>query len=630
MKNIRLLCLTLGCTFAVAFDNGAELTKLQQRISLLESGIQRTEAVRAIKWLQYGYGHYLEMGMWNDAANLFSENGVGHFASDKLGKGEIRKYFLNDIGKGKPGLGEGRLYTNIMLQPVVTLAPDGKTAKGRWRLLSMQGSLGETAFWEGGIYENEYILERDVWKIKDLHYYPKYSGAYDKPGWSSYNEEVPIHYSPALAGTPIPAGANPPASVATPGSLTKLNSWLGNLSRRVQQLNDENEVDNLQCIYGYYVDRKMWDDVADLFADGATMELGLQGVYVGRNSIRRALDRFGLQGLREGELNDHLQLQPIIRVAPDGLTAKARGIELAMTGVNGERAQWSTAIFENEFIKQNGVWHIKSVHVYPRLITDYEKGWAKDAKPAPGPDKTFSADRPPTETFEIYPKFHHIPFHFPNPAMRITDTRAPGKASVPIMAELAGRVDAAERMLKTAAAYDSAENLASAYGYYLDESMWDETADLFARDAKRHLSTISTTIGRERLRQDLKNRYPGGKSKTFFTVHQLLQPVIHVEPDGLEATMRVRLFQLGGASGGNGFWLAGSYENRVGLEDGFWKFTAMDLEYTWTADYKSGWARVSDGAKGIVVTPFPKIMALPFHYKNPVSERTPPAYRPQI
>ena len=90
--------------------------------------------------------------------------------------------------------------------------------------------------------------------------------------------------------------------------------------------------------------------------------------------------------------------------------------------------------------------------------------------------------------------------------------------------------------------------------------------------------------------------------------------------------MRVRLFQLGGASGGNGMWIAGVYECRTGLEDGVWKFKAMDLDYTWTADYRSGWARISGDSKGIVAAPFPKIVDLPFHYRNPVTGRRPPVF----
>jgi hypothetical protein len=58
-----------------------------------------------------------------------------------------------------------------MLQPVATLDPDGKSAKGRWRVFAMLGNYGGTPSWAGGIYENQYILENGVWKIKDLSFH---------------------------------------------------------------------------------------------------------------------------------------------------------------------------------------------------------------------------------------------------------------------------------------------------------------------------------------------------------------------------------------------------------------------------------------------------------------------------
>ena len=226
-------------------------------------------------------------------------------------------------------------------------------------------------------------------EIKDLHYYSRYHGRYEDPGWTVDKSEIPIHYDPARAGTPILECPGLPAAADGPRSLTTLTRRLADLSRRAQMLNDENEVENLQHIYGYYVDRKMWNDVVDLFTEEATIELGLQGVYSGKTSIRRALNQFGPPGLREGELSDHLQLETIVHVAPDGRSAKARGIELVMSGVNGVGGEWGEGVFENEFTKQNGVWKIKALHYYPRLRTDCDKGWAKDSKPAPGPDNNF-------------------------------------------------------------------------------------------------------------------------------------------------------------------------------------------------------------------------------------------------
>ena len=632
-----ILCFCILGFAASAGENGVQLASLQEQIALLDAEVQGAEAVRAVKRLQYAYGHYAEFGLWHDLADLFADGGVGHYPAGKLGKEEIRKLFLQDVGKGKLGLPDGQFYPHIMLQPIVTLAPDRKTARGRFRVLAMLGSYGGAAIWAGGVYENEYILENGVWKIKELHYYSRYSGRYEQSGWTADNAIIPRPPDPAQAGAPVPGSNGIPSPSEVSPTLAVLSRRIADLTRRAQSLNDEAEAQNLQNIYGYYVDRKMWDDVADLFAPDATMELGQQGVYAGRKSIRRALDQFGPQGLRDGELNDRLQLQSIVHVAPDGRTAKIRGVELAMLGVNGAGAQWGEGIFENEFVKKNGVWQIKAMHLYSRLLTDYDKGWAKDAKPAPGPSKDFPPDRPPTAAYQAFPGFYIPPFHFSNPVTGHA-TQYPEKVSgsagqndpvraVPrirdaeTIAELSRRVGETERLTKIAVAYDAAENLASAYGYYLDEFMWDETADLFARDGRRRFAAISDDDGRESIRESIKKRYPGKKSNDYLTVHQLVQPVIDVSTDGRTAKMRTRLFQLAGASGGSGLWLAGIYECSTGLEDGVWKFKTMGLDYTWTADYKKGWARVSEVDKGIVATPFPKIVDLPFHYDNPVTGR---------
>ena len=102
------------------------------------------------------------------------------------------------------------------------------------------------------------------------------------------------------------------------------------LRRTFQQ---EQSIENLQKIYGYYLDRRMWDEVADLFADNGTIEMGQRGVYVGKPRVRQFLNLLGPVGIKDGELFDHVQLQVVVDVAADGRTAKSRSRELNMIGV---------------------------------------------------------------------------------------------------------------------------------------------------------------------------------------------------------------------------------------------------------------------------------------------------------
>ncbi len=135
----------------------------------------------------------------------------------------------------------------------------------------------------------------------------------------------------------------------------------------------------------------MWDQAADLFAPDATIESGQQGVYVGKRRVRAFLGLSGPQGLSWGWMNDHMQLQPIVDVAPDGLTARARSRELDLLGHVGGQGQWMEGVYENTFVKRHGVWMFKSLHFYPTFITDYDKGWAQDAQPVPTASTTLAA-----------------------------------------------------------------------------------------------------------------------------------------------------------------------------------------------------------------------------------------------
>ena len=112
----------------------------------------------------------------------------------------------------------------------------------------------------------------------------------------------------------------------------------------------------MQHAYGYYVDRALWDDVAALFADDGTIEIGLDGVYVGKERVREYLHALGggRAGLVDGELNEHLQVMPVITVAADGRTAKARWRAITLTGELGGEAFWGEGPYENEYVKDGG------------------------------------------------------------------------------------------------------------------------------------------------------------------------------------------------------------------------------------------------------------------------------------
>lgn len=193
----------------------------------------------------------------------------------------------------------------------------------------------------------------------------------------------------------------------------KLQEQVAALQQKADRAQDYIDIANLETIYGYYVDKAQWDQVADLFARDGTLEIGLRGVWVGQDRVRAYLHK--LPDLKYGTLFNHMQLQPVINVAPNGLTAKGRWRAIMQVGILNRSAQWGEGTYENEYVKEDGVWKISKLHFYMTYYADYYKGWDKGGDPPPGPIPGFPPDRPPTETYGLYPNVYIPPYHYKNP-----------------------------------------------------------------------------------------------------------------------------------------------------------------------------------------------------------------------
>src|SRR5690606_19766451 len=62
-------------------------------------------------------------------------------------------------------------------------------------------------------------------------------------------------------------------------------STIKKLEARLQRLEDIEAINVLQRTYGYLLDKGLWEDMADLFTENGTIEIGGRGVYVGRKRI---------------------------------------------------------------------------------------------------------------------------------------------------------------------------------------------------------------------------------------------------------------------------------------------------------------------------------------------------------
>jgi hypothetical protein len=167
-----------------------KLSVLEHKLdSVLEERVVRIEDVNAIERLQHMYGYYIDMLLYDEMTDLFTENGsmeVGQ-RGRYVGKENIRK-FLTDVlgGMSKPGLHKNQVINHTQHQGIVTILPDGNRARGRWRALVQAGTALTTVpdappkdlegamMWADGVYENTYVKENGIWKIEHFWWSPTF------------------------------------------------------------------------------------------------------------------------------------------------------------------------------------------------------------------------------------------------------------------------------------------------------------------------------------------------------------------------------------------------------------------------------------------------------------------------
>ena len=215
---------------------------------------------------------------------------------------------------------------------------------------------------------------------------------------------------------------------------------IGALERRVDELaerlgraEDELAIRRLQHAYGYFMDKCKYEEVVELFSDrGETYFLG--GIFKGKAGVRRLYcgrlgQRFaaGKNSPQRGLLLDHLTLQDVITVAPDRMSAKAR-YRTFMQGGSHESvpeiftAFWEAGVYENTYLKEDGVWKIGVLNYNVFFYAPYDKGWGRTdpgyAVPAfskTHPEEPNGPDELTSRRAAFWPENEVVPFHYVHP-----------------------------------------------------------------------------------------------------------------------------------------------------------------------------------------------------------------------
>ena len=205
-----------------------------------------------------------------------------------------------------------------------------------------------------------------------------------------------------------------------------LSKTVEKLLARVQAAEDIEAIRKLQKAYGYYLEHWQEDELVGLFSHSpeVSLEINDGGLYNGFEAVKNSFnfaDHYtaygGVKKAPREFLHILMPIAGIIDLDLDGKTAKGRwyGFGLVAQKRAGQlRAIISAGIWENEYIKEDGIWKILKLFWATIIASPLNEGWVKTPYLGNVPRK----DSPPpgqNTHFAPYPSGYIFPYHYKNP-----------------------------------------------------------------------------------------------------------------------------------------------------------------------------------------------------------------------
>jgi hypothetical protein len=200
--------------------------------------------------------------------------------------------------------------------------------------------------------------------------------------------------------------------------IEELEAEIASLKKEVRNLKDTEEINILQKAYGYYLEHWMSQEIIDLFSDAPDVSLTLgMGTYLGKEGVIRYFERIKPSAKF---LHQVMLISGIVHVDEEGKTAKGRWFgwgSIALPGENGVRQGFFDGIYTCDYVKETGIWKIKTMCFDQVYSAAPARGWVDPKEvitdTSPLVDKT-KVDIPRTVSYR-YPSGLTVPFHFKHP-----------------------------------------------------------------------------------------------------------------------------------------------------------------------------------------------------------------------
>jgi hypothetical protein len=153
-----------------------------------------------------------------------------------------------------------------------------------------------------------------------------------------------------------------------------------NLLARVEYLEDQLEIQQLQSRYIHYLFKQRFDRIVDeCFAQklpDVSVEFSDSGVYRGLDSVRALYRSFEVTKKIPGFFILHMTVNPVIEIAKDGLSARSHWLSPGAAGTDSS-ASWIWGPFYVDYVKEDGSWKIAHSNLVPVFRNRYETSWAQ-------------------------------------------------------------------------------------------------------------------------------------------------------------------------------------------------------------------------------------------------------------
>jgi hypothetical protein len=198
------------------------------------------------------------------------------------------------------------------------------------------------------------------------------------------------------------------------------------LEVRLRTLEDVEAIKKLQRAYCYYLEHWQEEELIGLWSHNAdvTVEMNETGEYKGWEGVKKKfsfVDHYTAYGGATKAPPEFLHLimpiAGIIDVNPNGQTAKGRWYSLfhgALHRGGKTRAIVGAGIWENDYVKEDGIWKFKKLLFNNIFSSPWEDGWVKSPYVPNPPHKSW----PPSvrnSHFAPYPSGYIFPYHYKNP-----------------------------------------------------------------------------------------------------------------------------------------------------------------------------------------------------------------------